>query len=269
MVESNETAGVPIGAQLHFRKYGEGPALVVLHGFLGAGGNWHTLASKAFAPHFTTYAIDQRNHGRSPHAPEMSYEVLANDLLDFLNAHAVDRAHVLGHSLGGKVAMEFALRYPDRTNRLVVADIAPKLYPPKHLTILEALQASSPERATSRADVDRELATRIPELGVRQFLLKNLSYDSDTKQYAWEMNLPVLATQYNRLNEGIEGGRTFAGETLFVRGSRSNYISPGDEALIRSMFTSARMETIEGAGHWVHADAPEEFARVVLAFLLG
>lgn len=268
MVTTHEGNDESIGANLHFRSYGEGPPLVVLHGFLGAGGNWHTLASRAFGEHFTTYAIDQRNHGKSPHSDEMNFGVLADDLRDFLDAHSIDRCHVLGHSMGGKVAMQFALHYPERTNKLVVVDIAPRPYAPAHLTILEALQSATPEEASSRSDVDAQIAALIKEAPVRQFLLKNLGYDRDAKKYFWEMNLEALAAEYTHLNAGIAGPKPFEGPALFVHGEGSDYVQPDDEPMIRSLFPSAQTVMIPGAGHWVHADAPEAFAKTALEFLL-
>lgn len=266
MVASGDKGG-PVGSRLHYRTFGSGPALIVLHGFLGASGNWQSLASKVFGDHFTTYTVDQRNHGRSPHTEAIDYALLAQDLRAFMDAHDLERAHVLGHSMGGKVAMQFALTDPDRVDRLVIVDIAPRAYPPEHRPLLDALQQVDFSAVDSRSDVDRQLASSIRSKPVRQFLMKNLGLDATTKQYTWDINLETLAREYDGLTGPISSDQSHSGATLFVRGARSDYVTAGDEQAIRSLFPSARIETIEGAGHWVHADAPQDFARAVLGFL--
>lgn len=265
----DQDSNAPVGARLHFRRYGDGPALVVLHGFLGASGNWHSLSSNVFGEHFATFAVDQRNHGRSPHTEHIDYERMADDLRDFLDARDLTRAHVLGHSMGGKVAMQFALRYPERVDRLVIVDIAPEANAPRHRQILDALRAVDPGAAASRKEVDQQLARHLSSAPVRQFLLKNLAFDSSTRRYSWEMNLDVLEADYDRLNEAIWADAPFDGPTLFVRGERSDYITSGNESGILQLFPRARIESISDAGHWVHADAPEAFGKVVLDFLLS
>lgn len=252
---------------LHFRHYGRGPALVLLHGLLGSGSNWHSLASKTFGPHFSTYALDQRSHGKSPHTDRLDYGALAADVVAFLDKHDLGRVHLLGHSMGGKTAMTLALHHPDRVDRLVVADIAPRAYPPKHLEILEALRAAAPERAGNRKEVDRQLADRIASPAIRQFLLKNLAFDPETKRYGWQLNLDALYREYDNLNEAVTSETPFQRPTLFVRGERSDYIGADDEREIRALFPAAEISTIPAAGHWVHADAPEAFGELVLSFL--
>ena len=252
---------------LHYVDYGEqGEPLVILHGFLGASGNWHTLASKAFAEHVHVFALDQRNHGRSPHSDTFDYPTLADDLRDFLDARGLGAAHVLGHSMGGKTAMFFALAYPERVRKLVVVDIAPRAYPPHHDALLDALNGLDLTAARSRSQIDQSLSTHVADPGVRQFLLKNLAYDREAKRYSWMMNLDVLTRDYHRINVALDGG-TYDCPTLFVRGERSDYIKPEDEPEIRRFFPQAEVVTIPGAGHWVHAEAPEPFAEAVLEFL--
>lgn len=254
--------------ELFFKQYGEGPPLVILHGLLGASGNWHTLASKVFGAHFTVYAVDQRNHGRSPHDDRFDYEAMADDLRLFLDRHALEAVHLIGHSMGGKTAMHFARAYPGRVRRLVVVDIAPKAYPPHHLDLIDALRGVDLSTATSRQDVDAALARRIPSVPVRQFLLKNLSYDSDAGRYFWQVNLDVIARHYDRINEAPAPERPFEGPTLFIRGAKSSYVAEDDLPLIHEYFPHADLVTVD-AGHWVHAEAPEAFADAVLAFLNG
>ena len=160
--------------QLHFRSYGDGEPLIILHGLFGSLDNWHSMSVKLAAP-FQVFAVDQRNHGASPHSPEMSYPIMADDLEEFLQSQGLARAYVMGHSMGGKTAMQFALRYPHRVERLVVVDIAPRVYSPLHARILEALLALDLASFKTRKQVEDALASAIPELGTRQFLLKNLT----------------------------------------------------------------------------------------------
>jgi esterase len=253
--------------ELYYKQHGEGPPLIILHGLLGASGNWHTLSSSVFGQHFTVYAVDQRNHGRSPHSDAFDYPSMVGDLEAFMDARGLDAAHVLGHSMGGKTAMHFALTHPDRVDRLVVVDIAPKPYPARHAVIFDALRSLDLAAYDARSAIDEALAERIASAPIRQFLLKNLSYDSDTSRYGWQMNLEGIYRGYDRINEGIAPGRTFDGPTLFVRGGASDYVEDGDAALIQQLFPRAEIVSVAGAGHWVHAEAPDAFARVVLDFL--
>ena len=253
--------------KLHYRRYGSGPPLVILHGFLGASGNWHSLASGPFGQHLEVFVVDQRNHGKSPHAPEMNYDVLAADLLEFLEQQDLQQASVLGHSMGGKTAMQFVLSYPERLDRLVVVDVAPRAYPPHHLEILEALRAASPDQARRREDVDEILAAYVESEPIRQYLLKNLAFDRARDRFQWQMNLDVLEAEYDNINAAITGSAPFMGPALFVRGGASQYVTSADEDEVYQLFPAAEIVTIPGAGHWVHADAPEAFAETVLDWI--
>lgn len=253
--------------ELHYNTYGEaGRPLIILHGLLGASGNWHTLGSKAFGERFRVFAVDQRNHGRSPHSDAFDYTVMAEDLEGFMARHGLESAYLLGHSMGGKTAMHFALTRPEQVDRLVVVDIAPKAYPPHHTELFEALRALDLSAYTSRKEIDQALARRIASPAVRQFLLKNLQYNTDNG-YRWQMNLEGIYGGYGAISEGLEGGHAFEKPALFVRGGQSDYIVDEDEADIRRFFPQAEIITIAEAGHWVHAEAPEAFAEVVLDFL--
>ncbi len=254
--------------ELFYKAYGEGPPLIVLHGLLGASGNWHTLASRVFARHFRVFTVDQRNHGRSPHDPVHDYPAMAGDLEAFMDRRGLTSAHVLGHSMGGKTAMQFALTRPRRVDRLVVVDIAPKRYPPWQLDILDALRDLDLNAFRSRAEIDAALARRVPSVPVRQFLLKNLRREPHGG-FSWMMNLEALYRNYDRLSDDIPAEGTFDGPALFVRGGASSYVADEDLPRIRRRFPHAELVTIPGAGHWVHAEAPEAFARVVLDFLTG
>lgn len=251
--------------KLHAQDYGGGHPLVILHGLFGSLLNWHTL-SKALGSHYRVIAVDQRNHGSSPHTPEMSYAAMADDLLELFEVEQVRSAPVLGHSMGGKTAMQFALTYPDRVDRLIVVDIAPRAYGSHHDEIFAAMYALDLQQSASRSELDQALALHIPDRAVRQFLLTNVARD-DAGNFRWKINLDALRDNYRALVGGVGTSGRFDKPTLFIRGEKSDYIQPSDEAQIRALFPCATIRTIAGAGHWVHAEAPTEFARAVLDFL--
>ncbi|MEF8815621.1 MAG: alpha/beta fold hydrolase [Salinibacter sp.] len=252
--------------ELFYNQYGDsGPPFILLHGLLGAHGNWHTLSRTAFQNVARVYAVDQRNHGRSPHADAMDYPTLAADLHRFIDQNDLAPAAVLGHSMGGKTAMQTALEYTDRVDRLIVVDMAPKAYPPHHTDLLDALARIDPEAYESRDAIDEALAEDVPSWPIRQFLLKNLDYDGDT--YSWRMNLDAIRAHYDDITAALPTGATFEGPALFVRGGASDYVADEDMDGIRARFPNARLVTIDGAGHWVHADAPDALAETVTDFL--
>ncbi len=252
--------------KLFSQSYGAGKPLLILHGLLGASGNWHTLSRNVFAEEYNVFTLDLRNHGRSPHADAFNYGVMVEDVRQFIADNDLGAAHVLGHSMGGKVAMWLALKYPALVSRLVVADIAPRAYPPHHMHILNALNNLDLAAYTSRGEIEEALAADIKETGVRQFLLKNLSA-SGSGTYAWKMNLPAIYDNYRRINEGIDTDLSYKGPTLFVKGGRSNYITEKDGPHIRSLFPQAVIKEIPNIGHWLHAEAPTQFAEMVMEFL--
>jgi esterase len=252
--------------ELFYNQYGEsGPPLIILHGLLGGHGNWHTLSRTAFQKVARVYAVDQRNHGRSPHVDRIDYPSMAADLRSFIDRHDLAPATLLGHSMGGKTAMQAALSYPDRVESLIVVDMAPKGYPPHHTDLLDALARIDPETYEDRGAVDAALAEDVPSRRIRQFLLKNLDYDGDT--YTWRMNLDAIRAHYDDITAALPADSTFDGPVLFVRGGKSDYVADEDLAGIRERFPTADLVTIEDAGHWLHADAPDAFAEVVTDFL--
>lgn len=254
--------------QLNYAEYGEsGPPLIILHGLLGAHGNWHTLSRSRFAEHSHVFAVDQRNHGESPHASRFDYDAMAEDTRDFIHQHNLGSATLLGHSMGGKTAMNTALRFPDLVDRLIVVDMAPRSYPPHHQPLLDALLRIDPTQYDDRSDIDDELAKDIPSFAVRQFLLKNLDYDTSEQQYRWKMNLPVIAEQYGHVNTEITAENPFDKPALFMDGGNSSYVQDEDMTQIRELFPQAQRITIEGAGHWVHAEKPKPLADAVEDFL--
>lgn len=252
---------------LFSKEYGQkGHPLIILHGLLGASGNWHTLSRKAFSEHFHVFTVDQRNHGRSPHRDRFSYPAMAEDLWLFMREHDLGTTHLMGHSMGGKTAMYAALGFPERIDKLIVVDMAPTTYPPHHEYLFEGLKSLELDRYENRRDIDEALAEYVDSYRVRQFLLKNLDYDGD--RYAWKMNLDVIHANYERVVKGLDTDRTYDGPTLFIRGEESDYIADDDVPAIRKNFPNAELVTIPDAGHWVHADAPDAFADAVLDFLL-
>ena len=255
--------------QLNHKTYGTtGPALVLLHGLFGSLENWQTLARR-WSEDFRVVLVDLRNHGRSPHHDEMTYPAMARDVAELLETLVIDRCHLLGHSMGGKVAMQMALTYPTLVERLIVVDMAPRQYGRGHDDVFAALHALDPVRLSDRREADARMKPHMPDAGVRQFLLKNLTRRDDTG-YAWRMNLAVLDRDYAQLIAPIRApGQTYAGPALFVRGGKSQYVRDEDVEGIRLLFPAATLATVAGAGHWVHAERPEELYRMVTDFLLA
>jgi pimeloyl-ACP methyl ester carboxylesterase len=252
---------------LHYKEYGEGQPLIILHGVFGSLNNWRTVSGK-LATQCMVYAVDQRNHGASPHVAEMSYPAMAADLLEFMDRLGIASAAVLGHSMGGKTAMQFALNFPDRLDALIIVDIAPRPYATFHDGIVDTLCAIDLPRFSRREEIDGALATGIPDARVRQFLLTNLRRD-DGGAFQWRLNLQAIRANRLHLLEAVTGPSPFRKPALFVRGGRSSYVPDADQPLIRSLFPRAEFRTIAEASHWVHADAPDAFSQIVLEFLSG
>ena len=250
---------------LNFKSFGQGDPLIILHGLFGMLDNWQTVA-KRLAEHYTVFIVDQRNHGRSPHFPEMDYGLMANDLKEFLESQWVYKAHIMGHSMGGKTAMQFALDHPEMTEKLIVVDMSPKAYPGGHEAIFDALLALDLAKVEGRGDALSFLEGRIEEEGVRLFLMKNLSRQK-TGGYVWKMNLSAIYQHYADILAPIESELPFEGECLFLGGEHSNYIQPDDHPNIHALFPQAHIQTIPQAGHWIHADQPQALIQAVRAFL--
>jgi len=244
-----------------------GRPLMVLHGFLGMGDNWASHARAWADLGMEVHLIDQRNHGRSPHTASHSYPEMVEDALAYAEDHASGRPIAwLGHSMGGKVAMELAVRYPSMVERLVVVDIGPRAYPPHHQFILDAMRGLDLSRLGSRTEADRALEAQLSDWGIRQFLLKNLEW-TDEKQLGWKCNLPVLEASMDRIGKPLGSLDQYVGATLFVRGLASNYVRDEDWPGTLNHFPAAQLESIAGAGHWVHAEQPKAFQEVVNSFL--
>lgn len=243
---------------LHSNILGSGKPLLILHGFLGMSDNWKTLGSKCSEHGMQVHLIDQRNHGRSFHAEEFNYDILAEDLRNYIEQHELRDVIILGHSMGGKTAMQFAVRYPDLIQKLIVADIAPKYYPPHHEYIINGLNHLDFGVIKSRGEADSELSKYIQEKGIRQFLLKNL-YWVEKGKLAFRFNLEVLSHKMEEIGEGLSAIDQYNGPTLFLRGDKSEYIIPSDGEIIRRHFPNAVIESIDHAGHWLHAENPTQF----------
>lgn len=255
--------------RLHFKELGDAHTgrapLVMLHGLFGSSDNWIGVAPKLGRK---CYALDLRNHGLSPHSDEMDFPLMAGDVAEFFDEHKLPRVSVLGHSLGGKVAMQFALTHPDRMEKLVTVDIAPRTYAPEHNPIFKALLGLDLKRFQSRNQIEEALAPEIPDLALRRFLLKNLKLGQGTPaNFAWKIPLASLFANYPKLCEPLTSPRIFNGPTLFLRGGKSPYVTADDTAQIQKLFPRSKLETIGQANHWVHADAPDDFVRHVSEFL--
>ena len=252
--------------RLHLQVFGAGRPLVLLHGLFGSADNWRPVALR-LAERRQVLVVDQRNHGASPHDARMDYSLMAGDLNALLEARGLGGAAIVGHSLGGKTAMQFALEFPERVEKLLVADMAPRAYAPVHAPILQALRALELPQYQTRQQVEAVLEPDIPDLFLRRFLLKNLGRDA-AGGFVWKINLQGIADNYHsHLCAATAATTTYAGPALFLRGGKSDYVRPEDEARIRELFPTVEFQTLEGAGHWVHADQPEEFIRRAEAFL--
>ena len=248
---------------LNVLETGEGPPVVLLHGLFGAARNFGAV-QRALTPRFRVLALDARNHGTSPHAPDMRYATLATDVRDTLAARGVTRAAVIGHSMGGKTAMALALLWPDQVARLLVADIAPVPYRHGNTDVAAALRAIPLSSALTRAQAEAALAKAVPDAAVRAFLLQNLRLGAEA---GWRIGLDDIAAAI----PDLEGWETLAGPyegpALFVSGARSDYVLPEHRPAIRALFPESRFVSVKNAGHWLHADNPAGFLSVVDAFL--
>lgn len=250
---------------LNHKIIGEGQPLVILHGLFGSLDNWLTHAKK-LSEYYQVILVDQRNHGHSDWSDKFNYNILAQDLKELLDHLQLKKVLLLGHSMGGKTVIEFTQNYPEYIEKLIVVDIGIKQYPMHHQQILAGLNAIDLSLVHTRGEAEKIMKLHIDSIGVRQFLLKNL-YWKDKGQLAWRMNIPVLEKQMINILAKLSDTPVFV-PTLFIRGSLSNYILVEDFEDLEDIFNDIRIETIENAGHWVHAEAPEKFIETVLEFCL-
>lgn len=245
--------------------YGDGTPLVVLHGLFGSSDNWHSLAQR-FGSFYRVYCIDLRNHGRSPWDDVHTYESMAEDLYSFFNRHGIQKAHLIGHSMGGKVAMHFAQTHPELLEKMVVADMGIKAYPMHHQHILAGIHALDLPNISSRSEAEKILSLHVEAAGVRQFLLKNL-YWVTADQLGWRMNVAVLEREMHGILAALPEKVSWT-PTLFLRGELSNYILSEDENSLEELFPDSILQTIPNAGHWLHAEQPDAFFDAVMGFCL-
>lgn len=250
--------------KLNYKTFGEGSPLIILHGLFGMLDNWQTLAKK-FAENNTVYIIDQRDHGKSPHTNQFNYDLLALDLKAFCDEHNIAEANFIGHSMGGKTVMRFSQLFPSYVNKQIIVDIAPKKYTGGHELILNAILDLDLDKVESRKDADEKLSKHIGEIGTRLFLLKNLKRTD--KGFEWKANFSLLNKEYKNIMSDFENAEPSTTETLFIKGGESHYINTNDEREIRELYSNVQIKTVEGAGHWVHAQKPEELLSLVRGFI--
>ena len=251
---------------LYSRIEGQGRALLIIHGFLGMSDNWKSFGSIYAAEGFQTHMLDLRNHGKSFHSNNFSYDVMSQDVLEYCQEHNLDKVSIIGHSMGGKVAMLFATLYSEMVEKLIVADIGPKYYKPHHQDIFAGLNAVDFSSKPSRTEVEQLLYPFIPDFGTRQFLMKNL-YWVEPGQLGFRFNLEVFNKEIEVIGTALPEGNTFEKPTMFIRGGNSNYILDADLPEIKKYFPNFELVTIPNVGHWLHAENPKLFFEETARFL--
>ncbi len=253
--------------KLAYREYGQGTPMIILHGLFGQSDNWNTLAKQFSERGFRVFTLDLRNHGLSPHSSDWNYSLMANDIKEFIDEHELANPVLLGHSMGGKVVMFFEKQFPNVASKLIIADIAAKEYPPHHAEVLDALHAVDFSVVKTRKEAEAEMNKHISDFGTKQFLLKNIYWkDTANNLMDWRFNLKVITQEYDAIREVVPFYQSYL-PCLVIKGSQSNYINAADEEDFRKRYSNVKIETIEGAGHWVHAEKPKEFYEIVMQFL--
>jgi pimeloyl-ACP methyl ester carboxylesterase len=251
--------------KLHYREIGFGQPLIILHGLFGSSDNWQTQA-KRFAEYFRVILVDLRNHGHSDWDDDASYVSMASDVIELIQDLNIEKSILLGHSMGGKVAMHVAQLQPSIISKLIVVDMGIKQYTPHHQHILQGIHSVQLEGESSRSNAEKQLSKYIDSEGVRQFLLKNLFW-KEKGILAWRMNVPVLEDSMNEILSALPEKEVYI-TSVFIRGELSNYILDEDIPEIENLFPDSQYITISDAGHWVHAEKPDEFIDAVLGFCL-
>lgn len=251
--------------KLHYKKIGSGQPLIILHGLFGSLDNWQTHGKK-LAEYFEVYLVDQRNHGESGWSDDFDYDFMAEDLKEFIDDHDLDDVILIGHSMGGKTAMRYAQQYSGRIAKMIIVDMGVKSYPIHHDQIIEGLKSINLDRITSRSGASKQLAKYIDNKSIRQFLLKNL-YWVEKGKLGWRINIDVLERELPVITQALPETESLV-DVLFIAGGQSNYIVAEDYDQIRNIFPLSDFHVIERAGHWIHAEAPEEFMEEVLGYCL-
>lgn len=250
--------------ELNFKTFGEGEPVIILHGLFGMLDNWQTFGKK-LAEQYQVFLVDQRDHGKSPHTDDFNYKLLADDLKAFIDHQELKNVKLIGHSMGGKTVMQFALDYSELIDKMIVVDIGVKQYKGGHEKIIAALQSVPVETISSRSEVDEILSKTIDEQGVRLFLMKNLTRNPEGG-YQWKMNLDLLDKNYTEIMGWNLLDSYSQVPALFVRGGKSSYILDKDHTGIFNVFPNADIQTVDDAGHWIHAEKPVELLNIVLAY---
>jgi esterase len=251
---------------LNFQQQGSGEHLVLIHGLFGSLENLNMVA-KVLATDYCVTSVDVRNHGQSFHENDMAYENLAQDIVNLLDHLTIGQVNILGHSMGGKIAMELALTFPQRVKKLIVADIAPVSYPPHHTNIIKGLRAIDLSQVSKRSDADKQLAPYVDNVSVRQFLLRNLV--NINNQYSFKCSLDFIDRCYGQIMDGYQGDAQFNKPTLFIKGGDSDYIQLSHKAIINKILPLSSVKIIQGTGHWLHAEKTTAFNKIVSDFLKG
>lgn len=251
---------------LYSRIEGEGQPLLIIHGFLGMSDNWKSFGALYAAEGFQTHMLDLRNHGKSFHSEDFTYEVMSNDVLEYCRNHHLDKVSIIGHSMGGKVAMLFATKHPEMVDKLIVADIGPKYYAPHHQDIFAGLNAVDFSKQSSRSEVEETLMPFIPDFGTRQFIMKNV-YWVEPGQLGFKFNLDVFNKNNDVIGDELPKEALFENPTMFIRGGNSKYILDEDVPGIKKHFPNFELRTIPNVGHWLHAENPKLFFEETAHFL--
>jgi len=253
---------------LNYQQQGSGEHLILIHGLFGSLENLNMVA-KVLAQNYCVTSVDVRNHGQSFHENDMAYSSLAQDVVYLLDHLSIEQAYVLGHSMGGKIAIELALTFPDRVKKLIVADISPVQYPAHHTKIIEGLKAIDLTQVNKRSDADKQLAPYVDNIGVRQFLLRNMVANPEAKdsKFSFKCSLEFIASCYQQIMEGYQGDERYDKPTLFIKGGDSDYIQLAHKQIINKILPSSTVKIIQGAGHWLHAEKTTAFNKIVSDFL--
>lgn len=251
--------------ELFSKQQGQGEPIILLHGLFGSMSNLGILG-RALSDTHEVHWLDMRNHGQSPHCNEMDFPSMAADVIHYMDQHQLAHAHILGHSMGGKIAMQIALTYPARVDKLIVVDIAPVAYPPRHDDVFQGLFAIRLAELTSRQTAESILAEYVTQADVRTFLMKNLTRSAG-QGFAWRMNLQAIFDNYDQISQALQG-EPYRGSAFFIKGNQSAYLDKKYKQTVLDYFPNATLRIVDGAGHWLHAEKPETFNRIVLRHLL-
>ncbi|MDZ4665392.1 MAG: alpha/beta fold hydrolase [Bacteroidota bacterium] len=253
--------------KLAFREYGEGTPLIILHGLFGQSDNWNTLAKQFSEKGYHVYTLDLRNHGLSPHSKDWTYSYMAQDVKEFIDERELKNVVLMGHSMGGKVVMFFDKMFPNMASKVIICDIAAKEYPPHHSEVLQALHSVDFTIVKNRKEAEAEMNKHITDFGTKQFLLKNIYWKDTTNNIMdWRFNLEVISEKYESIREAVPFYHSSV-PCLLIRGGNSNYINAEDQSDFSKRYSHIQFESIEGAGHWLHAEKPKEFFESVMGFL--